>query len=197
MPSSSDATPGAAVTRRAVLKSLAAIALAGAGSACTPVRMALRIAPGGFDADPDLVDRVLRGFVTAVIPGMPADDQNLVRFFYDESYPLAKYRGYIASDLCQTSLKCFGTHEFDRLSVEQRSEIIEQRLAVGGLTNRLYRGAVFLTQISCYAGIYDAERGCSLIDFPGRHRVAALSQSTYPNPERFLAREISVDGNPA
>lgn len=197
MPNSSDTTPGSAVTRRAVLKSFAAIALAGAGSACTTVRMALRIAPGGFDDDPERVDRVLRGFVTAVIPGMPADDPNLVRFFYDEYYPLAKYRGYIASDLCQASLKCFGTHAFDRLSLEQRSEIIEQRLAAGGLTKRLYSGAVYLTQISCYAGIYDAERGCSLIDFPGRHRVVALSESTYPNPERFLGREISVDGNPA
>ena len=197
MPSPSRTTHNSTVTRRAALKSLAAVALAGVTSACTPVRMALRIAPGGFDDDPDRVDRVLRGFVTAVIPGMPADDPNLVRFFYDDYYPLAKYRGYLASDLCQASLKRFGTHAFDRLSTEQRSEIIERRLAAGGLTKRLYGGAVYLAQISCYGGIYDAEHGCSLIDFPGRYRVVALSETSYPDPQRFLARELTVDGNPA
>jgi hypothetical protein len=158
--------------------------------------MALRIAPGGFDDDEQRVDRVLRTFVVAVVPGMPVDDPNLVRFFYDDYYPLAKFRGYLASDLCQTSLQDFGTHEFDRLSLQQRTRVIERRIAAGGLTKRLYRGAVYLTQISCYGGIYGADRGTPLIDFPGAHRPISVAASTHPNPQEFLPLPITEDGNP-
>lgn len=186
---------GATVSRRAALKSFAVLA-AGVGAACTPLRMAFRWAPGGFDDDQALVDRVLRGFVTAVVPGLSVDDPNLVRHFYDDDYPLAKFRGYLASDLCQESVNRFGTPAFDQLPLAQRTKIIEGRLAKGGVTRRLYRGAVYLTQIACYAGIYDPDRGCPLINFDGRRRNTSVADSTYPMPHRFLSHEITSDGNP-
>lgn len=187
---------GATISRRAALKSLAVLAAAGVGAACTPIRMGLRLAPGGFDNDKALVDRVLRGFATAVVTGTPADHPNLVRHFYDNDYPLAKYRGYLASDLCQACVDRFGTHEFDRLSLAQRTKIIESKLARGGVTRRLYRGAIYLTQIACYAGIYDPDGGSPLIDFDGRCRNPSVADSTYPMPHRFLSHETTPDGNP-
>ena len=187
---------GATVSRRAALKSLAVLAAAGVGAACTPIRMGLRLAPGGFDDDEALVDRVLRGFATAVVTGIPADHPNLVRHFYDDDYPLAKYRGYLAADLCQESVDRFRIPAFDQLPLAQRTKIIESKLASGGVTRRLYRGAIYLTQIACYAGIYDADRGSPLIDFDGRCRNPSVADSTYPMPHRFLSHETTLDGNP-
>lgn len=187
---------GAGISRRAALKNLAVLAAAGVGAACTPLRMGLRLAPGGFDDDKALVDRVLRGFATAVVTGASADHPNLVRHFYDDDYPLAKYRGYLAADLCQESVDRFGTPAFDRLPLAHRTKIIESKLARGGVTRRLYGGAIYLTQIACYAGIYDPDRGSPLIDFDGRCRNPSVADSTYPMPHRFLSHETTPDGNP-
>jgi hypothetical protein len=73
--------------------------------------------------------------------------------------------------------------------------VIQDGLDAGGVTRRLYTGAVFLTQIATYAGIYDEDRGCELIDFGGRNRGFPGSTLTYPDQGRFLAEGITGDGN--
>ena len=75
--------------------------------------------------------------------------------------------------------------------------MVESGLSADATTERLYRGAIFLTQIACYAGIYDPEGGCPLIQFDGGYGVRGLDATTYPEPERFLARSVTRDGNPA
>ena len=68
------------IPRRQALHQLGLIA-AGLAAACTPVRVLVSAYPQAFDDDDELVDRVLRAFVTAVIPGAPADDPDLVRAY--------------------------------------------------------------------------------------------------------------------
>lgn len=84
---------------------------------------------------------------------------------------------------------------FDRLSADDRTAVVHDGLHADGTTRRLYTGAVFPAQVSTYAGIYDAERGCPLIGFEGRYRVRSLDQVTYPSPGRFLAAGATTDGN--
>ncbi len=119
-----------------------------------------------------------------------------IRAFYDSYYPLAKYRNFFAADLCERALNQFGSDEFERLAPEQRTRIIEKGLSKGGTIGRLYTGAIFLTQIAFYAGIYDADRGCPLIGFDGRYRFRSVADTSYPNPGSFSARATTVDGNP-
>ncbi len=142
------------VSRRAAIGTLFAFA-AGTASACTPLRMALQIYPGDFDDRPQRVDRILRAFATTVVPDTPPDDPDLVRAFHDDDYPLAKYRNYFVADLCKTSEKLFGTDRFERLNLAQRTRVMDHRQKSGGVTTQLYSGAILLTQITCYAGIYD------------------------------------------
>ncbi len=78
------------IPRRQALHQLGLIA-AGLAAACTPVRVLVSAYPQAFDDDDELVDRVLRAFVTAVIPGAPADDPDLVRAYTDPAYPFAQY----------------------------------------------------------------------------------------------------------
>jgi hypothetical protein len=182
------------VTRR---DALAALTAAVVGTACTPVRAVLGLYPKPFEGAPDREARVLAAFVTAVVPGVSPRDPNLIRVFYDDYYPLAKYRALLISNLCSRTSSRHGTLEFDRLTLEQRTEMIDDGLHGGGVIARLYGGAVFLAQLSSYSGMYDIERGSPLIDFPGRFRPRPLTEIGYANPERFLAPALTADGNPS
>src|SRR5437667_9427533 len=94
------------IPRRQALHQLGLIA-AGRAAACPPVRMLVSAYPQAFDDDDVLVDRVLRAFVTAVIPGAPADDPDLVRAYTEAAYPFAQYVGFFAADLCRRAARRF------------------------------------------------------------------------------------------
>lgn len=184
------------ISRRDMLGRLGFLFAGAAATACTPVRVILHMYPEEFDTQPDLVRRVLRAFVETVVPGAPSDDPNLARAYLDPDYPLAKYAGFLASDLCKRSKQMFADPNFDALTIDQRTAVVENALHADGTTARLYNGAIFLGQVAFYAGIYDDDRGCPLIGFEGRYRSKGLEATSYPHPERFLARTITVDGNP-
>jgi len=88
-------------------------------------------------------------------------------------------------------------YSFDRLSAEQRPRVVRDGLRAGGSVGKLYAGAIYLTQIAFYAGVYDPAAGCALIEFEGENGGFDLAKQTYPVPGRFLPHALSVDGNPA
>jgi hypothetical protein len=167
----------------------------GLSTGCTPLKIGLGMHPRRFDTDMDLRDRVLRAFVTTVIPGAPADAPNLVRVFEDENYPLARFCGSLVSDLCERGDRLFNNPLFSSLTAEQRTEVIQNALGAQSAMRQLYEGAIFLSQISCYAGIYDDAGGCELIGFRGSAGFVPFADQTYPDPERYLARSLTVNGN--
>lgn len=185
------------IERREAVRRLALLGAGLAVTACTPLKIVLHLYPEDFDKDPKRVDRVLRAFVTAVLPGAAEDDPDLIRAYHDTAYPLGKYRNFLAADLSRRAWDGFGTDAFHQLPLEQRTEIIRCAVASGGTTARLYHGAIFLAQIAFYGGIYDDAKGCPLIGFEGRYRFRGIEATTHPAPERFLARAITHDGSPA
>jgi hypothetical protein len=186
----------ALVSRRAVLRTLglAGVALA---SGCTPLRIVLHDYPEAFDKDTLLTERILRSFVTAVVPGADPHAPDLVRAFFDPAYPFAPHAPFFAADLCRRSRTNFGRSDFDALDRAQRTHIIVSALNGDGTTRKLYGGAIFLTQVAVYAGIYDDTLGCDLIEFRGSRGLLLLDDQTYPQPERFLSQEITAGGNAA
>lgn len=185
------------MARREAVRRLAVLGAGLAAAACTPLKIVLHLYPEDFDKDPRRVDQVLRAFVTAVLPGAAEDDPDLIRAYHDTTYPLGKYRSFLAADLSRRAWNGFGTDAFQELSLEQRTEIIRCAVASGGTTARLYHGAMFLAQVAFYSGIYDDAKGCPLIGFEGRYQFRGIEATTYAEPERFLARAVSRDGNPA
>jgi len=191
--------PGAAgspVSRRAAVRTLG---LAGAvlAAGCTPLRIVLHDYPDVFDEDRTLTDRILRAFVTTVVPGADLHSPDLARAFLDPAYPFAPRAPFFASDLCRRSRETFGLADFDGLHEAQRTQVIVNGLCADGTSRRLYGGAVFLARVAVFAGIYDDARGCDLIEFRGNRGLLLLEDQTYPDPERFLAGEITADGNAA
>ena len=55
--------------------------------------------------------------------------------------------------------------------------------------------SIVLAQIAFYAGIYDPQKGCPAIGFEGGNHWHSLQDITYPDPERFLSRARTADGN--
>ena len=184
------------LSRRDAVRRLALLATGLAAAGCTPMRVVLRLYPEDFDREPDLVDRMLRAFVAAVIPGAPIDDPSLLRAYHDPYYRLDQYTGFLAADLCSRAERRFGHSAFDELSLEERARVIQDGLAADATTARLYNGAIFLAQVAFYGGIHADENGCPLIGFEGAYRFRGLDTVTYPDPGRFLARAITADGNP-
>ena len=183
----------ARVGRREALRCLAQISVALAASGCTPVRYVLHLYPEDVDRT-DAGDRILGAFVRTVIPGAPAAAA-LFRALKDPTLPFHRYAGFLAADLdarAQRRFRC----GFAQLRPEQRVAVVEGGLHADGTTCRLYEGAIFLTQIAYFSGIYDPEAGCPLIDFDGAYRFPDLEATTFPDPDRFLARSVSSDGNP-
>ena len=184
------------MTRREAVKSLALLS-AGLSLACTPLRIVLGDYPQEFNDDAKRVDRLLRAFMETVVPGAPIDHGRLTAAFYDPYYRLSKYRKYLMADLCRRAERRCGTEAFEYMPAEWRTIVVRDGLSAGGVTTRLYAGAVFLAQIVVYSGLCNADSACPLIDFPGQYRDRGLAATTYPTPQRFLARSTTANGNPA
>ena len=180
--------------RRQALRQLGLITLALA-AACTPTRVLLGLYPQTFDDDSELLDRVLRAFVTAVIPGAPVDDPDLVQVYTDPAYPFAAYAAFFAADLSRRAARRFAGQPFERLGMRERTAVIAEGLTADATTKKLYNGAVALAQISFYAGIYDEKKGCESIGFEGGYHWHPLREITHPDPERFLPKALTGDGN--
>jgi len=183
---------GKQISRRDVLRTLGLITAGVAVSACTPLRIITGAYSDEFKHAGERVERVLRAFVLTVIPGAPANSPDLVRAYFDRAYPFARYAAFFASDLCDRAGKRFGHGRFWELALGQRTQVIRDGLSADGTTRKLYGGAIFLAQVSFYAGIYDDDTGCPLIDFPGRYRGAAVS---YDDAPRFLPAALTHTGN--
>jgi len=172
--------------------------LAGAGlaSACTPVRIGLKLYPRDFDEHPELVEETLHAFVLAVIPGMPPDDANLTRVFYDELFRLDEHRAWLAYDLCRRAGDLTGDRRFAALSSADRGRVIATALASGGVTERLYTAAIYITQITVFSSVYDDASGCALWEYDGPFRIDQLAGSKDPNLDEFRAFTAAGSGNP-
>lgn len=160
----------------------------GMATGCTPLRIVLHAYPRRFDEDGSLVDRTLAAFAETILPGTDRDPLELARPLADEQFELAAYRNYLAADLAARSRRLYGTGAFDRLDLADRERVVSEALEADGTTCKLYSGAIFLTQIAFFAGIYDDEQGCPLIDFDGRYKLRPLEELTYPDPATYLTR---------
>jgi len=67
---------------------------------------------------------------------------------------------------------------------------------INAWVEKLYTGAIFLLQLSYYAGIYDDAAGCPLIHYSGAYRFRGFDAITHPDPERYFAAVATRDGNP-
>ena len=155
--------------RRDAVRYLTWILAGAATQACTPLRIVTRSFAAEFKNDPALVAQTLRAFVAAVIPGVEPGAPDPARALLDRRYPFARYAPFFASDLAARSHRLFGTGEFASLAIAQRGAVIADGLAADGTTKKLYRGAIYLTQVSIYAGIYDDDAGCPELGERARH----------------------------
>ena len=186
-----------ALSRREAVARLGLLSAGFLAAGCTPLRLVLEANPEGFEADAGLVDRTLRAFVTAVVPGIPEDAPDLTRAFYDEGLSeMPGHRAYLASDLCRRSARLYGVRRFADLGPEPRTRVIQDGLQADGIIRDLYEGAIFLTQVAVYASIYDDARGCPLLEWDGQFvPPRSLSELSYPDPEGYLASPMTAEGN--
>jgi hypothetical protein len=186
----------AAISRRDALRALGALgvlALAG----CAPARIVLGLYDRPAEDGPAGAERTLAAFADTVVPGLDPALPDRTRVYRDPSYPLARYRDYFVADLNRRAGERTAGRAFAALAAAERAHVVSAGLAAGGVTGDLYAGAVFLTQIALYAGIYDDEAGCALIDYPGGGRPLSAAEQGLPRPERFFAESRSPTGNPA
>jgi hypothetical protein len=160
------------------------------------LRMILNLYPRRFRTDSMIQDRMLRAFVSTVIPGADEHHPDLVRMYSDTYYPFYPYTGYLVYDLARRSRALFGIEALYRLDGTQRTAVVEAALSADDTTARLYRGAMLMAQVSFFAGVYDPDHGCSLIDFPGKNEGFSTRSLTYPEACRYLGTEVTNDGNP-
>lgn len=170
---------------------------AGLATACTPVRIGLKLYPPDFDEHPELVEETLRAFVLAVVPGMPSDDPNLTRVFYDELFRLAEHRAWLAYDLCRRAGNDSGERRFAALPLSARERVIAGALSAGGVTTRLYTAAIYVTQITVFSSVYDDSSGCPLWNYDGPFQIERLASVHDPNLDDFRAITAAGSGNPA
>lgn len=160
------------------------------------IRMVLRIFPHRYCRDPILREGALRAFVSTVIPGSDEHEEHLIAMFEDSYYPFHTFSGYFVFDLNRRSRALFTGRTFANLSPDERTVVLQNALEGRELTRRLYKGAILMAQVSYFGAVYDEERGCPLIDFPGRNEGYGPKQTTYPFSSVFFHNELSIDGHP-
>lgn len=163
-------------------------------TSCTPVKILLNTHDDKYDEDADLKSKILKAFVTAVIPGADCSDPDNCKIFCDDYYPFHKYCGFFTSDLCNKSEKLFETECFHSLPLDQRTEVIQAGLNDDATTERIYTAAIFIAQVSVYCSIYNDENGCKIIDFPGSYGFVD-TEMFYANQYEYLANELTSTGN--
>lgn len=179
------------LTRRKAITSMFFL-MAGATFGCAPVRMAFDLKKENDAGDYNVINETLRAFVDTVIPGVEDTNPRMVEIFHDRFYKIHKFTYALARDLNKRSQKLFGS-DFYRLSLKERTSIIEDGLAANAIATRLYTGAVFFAQIVIYSGLTSNEKGCELIDFKGTYHYVP----TYNNTNEFLGTPVTKTGNPA
>jgi hypothetical protein len=179
------------ITRRQAIALLGGAAAA-SFTACAPMRIALRQAPAEFKHNRNRVDAVLRMFVATVIPGADVDNDNLARIYTDDAYPFAPYAATFVADLQTRAQRMSNGLGFEHMELAARTRVVQEGLNADAITRKIYTGAVFIAQISYYAGIY-SDDGCKMIRFDG-HFVGG-QEISYADAPRFMAREVTNDGN--
>ncbi len=185
------------VSRREAVR-LLGILTAGLAWGCAPMHHLVNRHATMAARDDWLQEQVLRAFVATVIPGVDIASPDLVRVFYerDELYAnLVRCRAVLVGDLCRRSERFFGTAAFQLLDASHRTQVVQTALQSDLVTRRLYCAAIWVSQLAVYASIFDDAGGCELIDFQVRYRPRPVTEITYPEPGRLLARAITSDGN--
>jgi hypothetical protein len=183
------------MTRRSFLGALTMM-LGSALTGCSSLNLILGNYPDRYDHDGGLRERMLARFVGTIIPDARPDEPHLTRVFVDTYYPFHKYCGYFLSTLADASGYLFGHEDFDRLDLKDRTAVIERCLQKSGPPGRLATSAVFMAQYSYYAGIYDDQQGCPLIDFPGANDGLCPTTMSRDEVASHMARTMTTDGNP-
>jgi hypothetical protein len=160
------------------------------------IRMVLKIFPHKYCKNDSIKEKILRAFVTTIIPGSNENDDNLVNMYLDSYYSFHTYCGYFVYDLNRRSKKLFNKKEFLSLSDEEKTKVIKDALMGRELTRRLYKGAILMAQVSYFGAVYDEEKGCPLIDFPGRNNGYNQEEITYSYSSKLFDKELSLDGHP-
>jgi hypothetical protein len=184
-----------AIGRRAALTRLGAILLAAGTAGCSRDMLLGLVYPEAGGLEPDAVGRSLTALVATIVPEFAAPGR-IARLFTDPSLPMAEFHHALVADLGRRTRQRVGHDRFDRLSHHDRVAVVTDGLAAGGIPGRLYNGAVLFTQVMVYAGLGSDDGSCPLIGFEGRFRYRGPAAQTYPDPERFLARVLTPDGNP-
>ena len=160
------------------------------------LQMVLKLFPHKYCNDRNLKERILRTFVTTIIPGANENDESLVKMYEDSYYPFHTYCGYFIFDLNKRSKKLFNGKDFFSLSINERTTVIQCALSGRELMVRLYKGAILMAQVAYFGAVYNEEKGCKLIDFPGRNRGYERKEITYSFAQDFFNNELSFDGHP-
>ena len=170
-------------------------ALALAATGCAPARLVLKTDRPRPEPGPTGAEATLRAFALTVVPGVDAADPHLVRVYADPSYPFARCRTFFLSDLDRRARRV-GRRPFALLAPAGRHAVVADGLAAGGVTGRIYGGAVFLTQVALYAGIYDDAAGSPVIGFSGAGRLVAADVRTWPASPALFHSGPALAGNP-
>ena len=160
------------------------------------IQMILKIFPHKYYKNDNLRDKMLRSFVTTIIPGIDEDDENLIKMYNDKYYPFNMYCGYFVFDLNRRSKKLFNNKDFFKLSLIEKTKVVQNALSGTELARRLYKGAILIAQVSYYGAVYNEERGCPLIYFPGNNEGYSKEEVTYSFAGYYFDRELSIDGQP-
>jgi len=170
-------------------QALTAIASVSVTCGCTP----LQILFTKKEPVERVYDRTLIAFIETIIPGVQTESPGLTGIYYDSYYPFSPYIKIFVEDLDKASVKKFNSENFSELSVEQRKDIVEDKLSGGGITRQFTTAALFLAQLTIYTGIYNSEGVCELLDF----MCTDSETESYPDTVKYIGDPKTQDGNPS
>ena len=133
--------------------------------------------------------KILLAFMEAVVPGCDINNANNLTGFYDSTLPLAKYVRVLVFRIKRMTKKAGYKKSFYNLSVVDREKIIQYGYNNSTLDRELFHGAIYLSQVTLYGGIFNKNSNADFIGFEG-------ASSSAPNTDLWHYADMEGQESP-
>ena len=140
-------------------------------------------------------EKTLLAFIDAVVPDCDIHNLNNLTGFYDATLPMAKYLRILVFRINRLTRKLGYKKRFHLLTRDERADIIQFGYHHSKLDHELIHGAIYLSQITVYGGVFNQNSNADFIGFEGSASIEPDINIWHYSDMEGLESPMTANGN--